>query len=231
MAINAKEVKYAKKGKDQPALEAGTYPARLVQVIDMGIQEQRAYDGKEKPPAQEIRVTYEFLDEFMKDDDGNVLEDKPLWLSENFVLHRLDSELAKSTKRYFALDPDASKANGDWGKLVGQPVMVTIVQNPGKDKNAGRIFNKITNISAMRQKEADKAPALKKEGKIFNFDDAASVDIMLTLPEWLQDTIKKALNWEGSKAAKALAERGDAAPVNEPQPENAPEEKEENEDW
>lgn len=205
MALNAKEVEYNNNNRvEQPALEAGTYPARLVQVIDLGIQEQQPFKGEPKPPAHMIMTTYEFVDEFIVDEEGEPVEDKPRWLSEDFVLHSLDSELAKSTKRYLALDPDAGKANGDWTKLIGEPVMVTIVANPGKGKNAGKVFNNIVSTSAMRKKEADKLPALKNEGKIFDIDDVSTIDILMTLPKWIQDKIKNSLEFEGSKMEKAV---------------------------
>jgi hypothetical protein len=203
MALNAKEKAYTSNKKAQPPLDPGTYPARLVQVIDLGVQEQQPFKGEPKPPAQEIMTTYEFVDEFVKDDDGNDLEDKPRWLSENFVLHNLDSELAKSSKRYIALDPNI-EMDGDWTALVGRPAMVTVANNPGKGKNAGKIFDKIVSTSSVRAKEAAKMPELKNPAKVFDQSDLTTVDIFFTLPKWLQDKIKAGLEWEGSEMAKAV---------------------------
>ena len=75
MAINASKVKTASNRIEQPNLEPGPYPARLVQIIDLGLQPQRPYKGVEKPPAHELMVTYELSDAFMIDKDGNDLED------------------------------------------------------------------------------------------------------------------------------------------------------------
>ena len=71
MAINASKVKTASNRIEQPNLEPGPYPARLVQIIDLGLQPQRPYKGVEKPPAHELMVTYELSDAFMIDKDGN----------------------------------------------------------------------------------------------------------------------------------------------------------------
>lgn len=204
MAINAKEKKFEGKKVDQPNLDAGTYPGRVVQVLDMGVQEQRPFKGEAKPPVQELMVTYEFADEFIKDEDGNDVEDKPRWLSEVFALHPLASDLAKSTKRYYAIDPEVEE-DGNWGALVTRPVMITVVNNPGTGKNAGKVFNNIASISAMRKKEADKLPELKNPAKVLDLDDADTADIMLTLPEWIQDKIKNGLEWEGCAVQKALS--------------------------
>lgn len=204
MALNAKEKKFEGGNKvEQPNMDAGTYPGRVVQVLDLGVQEQRPFKGEPKPPVQELMVTYEFADEFIKDEDGNDVEDKPRWLSETFPLHPLASDLAKSTKRYYAIDPEVEE-DGDWTALVTRPVMITVVNNPGNGKNAGKVFNNIASVSAMRKKEADKLPELKNPAKVLDLDNADTADILLTLPQWIQDKIKGGLEWEGCAVQKAL---------------------------
>lgn len=202
MALNASKLpKTGGNRKPVDPLEPGTYPARVVQIITLGLQEQQPYKGEPKQPAQELYVTYELLDEFMKDEDGNDIEDKPRWLSETFAFHSLDSDLAKSTKRYFALDPDKDYG-GDWSKLIGAPCMVTIIQKPSK-KDPDIIYNNITSVSSMRAKEAAKAPDLVNEGKLFDIDEP-DMDIFLSLPQWLQDKIKGNLDFAGSALESAL---------------------------
>jgi len=221
--LNAKNKEYA--GGDnfkKEVLGPGVYPGRLVQVIDMGVQEQRAFKGEAKPPTQELMVTYELADEFMKDEEGNELEDKPRWISESFPLHNLRSDLAKSTKRYYALDPECVY-DGDWTKLVGMPVMITIVNDVGTGKNEGKVYENIASTSSMRKKEADKLPELKNPAKVFDQDNAETAEIMLTLPQWIQDKIKGGVEWEGSPMANTIANLGkkgtkDAKPKNEDKP-------------
>lgn len=204
MALNAKEKKFEGGNKvEQPNMDAGTYPGRVVQVLDLGVQEQQPFKGEPKPPVQELMVTYEFADEFIKDEEGNDVEDKPRWLSETFPLHPLASDLAKSTKRYYAIDPEVEE-DGDWTALVTRPVMITVVNNPGKGKNAGKVYNNIASVSAMRKKEADKLPELKNPAKVLDLDDASTADILLTLPQWIVDKIKGGLEWEGCAVQKAL---------------------------
>lgn len=206
MGLNAKNKKYEGGNRvEQDPLEPGTYPVRVAQIIDLGVQEQQPYQGQVKPPVQELMVTYEFLDEFIKDENGEYDYDRPRWLSETFAFHSLESDLAKSTKRYYALDPDLSIGGGDWTLLGGVPAMATVINKAGKNKNAGKVFNNIGSISSMRKKEADKAPELKKPAKIFNQEDLDTVDIFFTLPQWLQDKIKQGLEWEGSDMAEAVA--------------------------
>jgi len=129
MALNANKIPANGNNNrvEQPALDPGVYPARIVQILDMGLQPQRPYKGEEKAPAYELSVTYELVDAFMVDEEGNEIEDKPRWVSETFPLHNLKADLAKSTKRYKAIDPD-EQFGGDWSQLLDQPINVTLVQ-------------------------------------------------------------------------------------------------------
>lgn len=203
MAINAKEA--PRGGKAPDPIDPGTYPSQLVQVIDFGLQPQ-TYNNEEKPPAREIGTTYELADEFLKDEEGNDLEDKPRWLSETFALHNLGSERAKSTARYYALDPN-EEFDGDWGKLLGRPAMITVINKPGKGVNKKRIYNNISSTSAMRPKEVAKLPKLKNEPKFFDLSVATkdNVELFYSFPDWIQKKIKGGLEFEGTDFAELLA--------------------------
>ena len=205
MGLNAKKMKHTggnKAGAAQAPIESGTYPVRVAQVIDLGLQNQRPYQGQEKPPAYELMITYEFLDEFCVDENGNEDEDKPRWLSETLPLRSLQAEKAKSTQRYYALDPNED-LEGDFTQLVGVAANASIVQNAGKGKNVGKVYNNIAALSAMRSKDSAKAPELKNEGKVFDLDDP-DVEVFNSLPEWIQDKIKDNLEYAGSELEKAL---------------------------
>lgn len=233
MALKASDYKSESKFDRPDPLEPGTYPGRLVQVISLGLQPQRPYKGDEKPPKHEIYTTYELLDEFLKDEEGNDIEDKPRWISETFTMNSLDSDLAKSTKRYLALDPK-NIHKGDWAKIVGAPGMITIIQNAKEDV----VYNNISSVQSMRAKEADNAPDLVNEPKVFDIDDP-DIEVFLSLPTWLQDKIKDNLEYEGSILEKKLNEHQNpeetkpkkkaAKPVKEVEVET--EEEETDEEW
>lgn len=194
MAINAREAK-GTGGRRQEPMDPGTLPGRLVQIIDLGLQPQE-YMGESKPPMREISTTYEFVDEFMKDEDGNDIEDKPRWLSESFVLHNLAADRAKSTARYYALDPN-SEHDGDWSELLGSPVMITVVQ---KKTKKGDIVNNISATSAVRARDIKNIPPLKNDPRFLDLDDPTeeSMQMFTDLPQWLRDKITKGLDWKGS---------------------------------
>lgn len=195
MSLNAKKVPIGG-GKKQPPLDVGTYPARVVRIIDLGLQNQRPYKGKDKPPAHEIMITYELLDAFMLDDDGKEIEDKPRWISETFPLHNLSADLAKSTKRYMTLDPNMD-FDGDFTKLLGVACNVTVVHGLGKGPNAGKVYENIGSVTGMREKDAKRAPELVNEGAVFSLDEP-NLEVFNKFPEWLQKKIKTNLEFGGS---------------------------------
>lgn len=178
---------------EQPALQPGSYPARLVQILDLGVQPQRPYKGQEKPPAHEIMLTYEFVDEFMIDEKGEELEDKPRWYSETVRLMPLTADLATSTKRYFTFDPE-NKYGGDFTKVIGCPVTVTVVNNVSGDKT----YVNIAGTAVMRPRDAAKCPELVNEPKIFNLGEP-DLEVFYSLPQWIQDKIASNLNFRGSE--------------------------------
>jgi hypothetical protein len=194
--LNAKQLPYSGGNSKITVLEPGTYPARLVNIVLLGVQAQREYKGETKPPVLEIMLTYELLDEFMKDEDGNDIEDKPRWVSERIPFYNLNSERAKSTKRYYALD-SAGEHDGDWSKLVGTPCMITVTISEGHGKNAGKKYENVANVSAMRPREAAKAPDLVNPAKVFDFY-SPDLEVFNSLPEWVQNKIKEAVDFDGS---------------------------------
>jgi hypothetical protein len=199
MGLNASKVKGGNANKvEQPVMEAGTYPARLVQVIDFGLQPQRAFKGEAKPPAHEISTTYEFVDCFMVDEKGNDIEDKPRWVSETFPLRNIMADLATSTKRAKALDPE-NVHEGNWPALLGSPVNVTVVINESK----GKVYTNIASTATMRAKDAQKCPELKNDTKFFDLSEP-DLEVFNSLPEWIREKIKGNLNYAGSKLEALL---------------------------
>lgn len=219
MGLNAKKVPNGggKKIGKQVEMDAGSYPCRIVQIIDLGLQTQRPYQGEDKPPKHEIMLTYEFLDEFCLGEDGEELEDKPRWLSETFPFNSLDADLAKSTKRYRALDPK-DNFDGDFTLLAGVPCVVTVVNKDGNGKHKGKVFNNVGGVSGMRTKDADKAVPLQNPSKVFVLDEP-DMEVYRSLPEFLQDKIRGNLEFNGSVLQNALD--GVADKPEEPEQEKA----------
>ena len=219
MAMNAKTQKGSGGGESKfkkETLEPGSYPIRLVSVVTLGLQPQRPFKGEAKPPAPEIMFTYELSDEFMKDEDGNELPDKPRWLSETVPFYSLDSERAKSTQRYYALDPQV-EADGDWAELLGNPGVLAVTNN--KNKSTGVVYENVAGLTSMTSKAAGKLPELVNPTRCFDIDEP-DMEIFLSFPAWIQNKMKDNLEYGGSALEKAIAgHSGKEAPKKEPKEE------------
>lgn len=197
MAIKAPATtpKQATKRVAQVELEVSNYPCRVAQVIDMGRQYKSIWDDVNKRFTKDpskivnmLMLTYEFTTEFMKDEQGNELEDKPRWMSEDFPVYALDSELATSNKRMKAFDPTFKKFEGDFTKLAGEACTVTIA---ARDNGKAKIGNVTPPMKGMV------VPPLKNPVKVLDLD-APDIEVFQSLPTWLQDKIKENLDFEGS---------------------------------
>lgn len=204
-------------------LEAGSYPGWVIQVVDLGIQEQQPYKGQEKEPCQEILLTYEFADEFLKDEEGNDIDSKPRYLSETFRVYSLDADKAKSTQRYLALDPNR-EFGGDFAALAGVPCNITVLVNEKGDK----LYNNVGLISTMREKDKRKVGLPFNKPVVFDLDEP-DASVFSKFPSWIQERIKKNINFEGSALAVALEnyepdeeEEKEAAPSPRPSAVKAP---------
>lgn len=216
MALNTK--KLPQNGGNrvaQPELEAGVYPARVVQIIDFGLQPQRPYKGQEKPPAYMISINYELVDVFMVDEDGNELEDKPRWISETMPIHSLSADKAKSTLRYKALDPE-EVYEGDFSQLIDTPCNVTIVINKVGDK----VYENVASVSSMRPRDAAKCPELQNPARFFDLDDP-DLEVFNSFPQWIKEKITTNLEFKGSKLDALLGGKP-AAKEEEAEEEEAP---------
>lgn len=219
MALKAPQGNGGKQFAPQANIEPGTYPARLVQIIDYGLQPQRPYQGKDKPPAQEIGLTYELLDEFMKDEDGEDILDKPRWISETLPFHGLFADKAKSTQRYHVFDPNEDWG-GDFSKAIEMPCNVTVVNNAVGDK----VYDNIGALTAMRPKDADKAPALKNPAVVFDLDNP-NMEVFNKFPKWIQEKLCGNLNYKGSALEAAVGKNPPKGEEKKPAKAPAPQEK------
>lgn len=229
MAMNAKKIPKGNSGNrvEQPLLEVGGYPGRVVQIIDFGLQKQRPFKGTEKPPQHEIYIGYEFSDEFMIDEKGEDVLDKPRWMGERIPLHNLEKDKAKSTQRYMAIDPNIEK-EGDFAELISMGVVINVVKEAGRGENAGKEYNSIGSLSAMREKDLKKLPELINPPKLFDLDEP-DIEVFGSLPEWMQKVIKENLNYNGSVLQKALGEKSKVSDE-KPEAETEDEDEEENQD-
>ena len=176
--------------KPRELIEAGAQRARLVQVVDLGLQPQRPYQGQDKPPAYEVYLTFEFPDSRIEIDG----ESRPRWKSRRMKL----SSHEKSTcfAWYKKLDP-MNEFKGDFSKLIGKEIGVLIVHDTvTQGKNAGNTYDNIGDLMPLMK--GIEVPPLENDPAVF---DLGSPDATVwdKLPDWLQEIIKGNLEYDNSK--------------------------------
>ena len=219
MSLNANNASYGG-SSTFTVLEPGQYPARVVSVIDLGLQAQRPYRGQEKDPVQQIAITYELVDEFLLDEDGQEQTDKPRWQTEIMALYSPKAEKAKSTLRAKAIDPN-NTTNFNFAEMVGMPVVVTFVHKPNPT-NPDRPYVNVEHVAPMRSKQVENLPELVNKPVVFECSPEYA-EVFPTLPDWLQNKIKEGLEYNGSALQVAL-EGGSSQPEPAAVPEEDPDE-------
>lgn len=207
----------------QEVVPIGNYPARLVQIIDLGLQKQRPFQGKEKAPVNMIRTTYELPTEFCVDEDGNEDKEKPRWIGEEMPFYSLEADRAKCTLRYKALDPKLEH-DGDWEPLVGVACTLTVVHNPDK-KDPKKVYANIG--STAPPMKGFEVPPLVNPTVVWMLDDP-DMEVFAKFPEFLQEKIKSNLNFKGSLLEAKLAGKDYVPAADAPAAEGADAEVEEN---
>jgi len=224
MARNAADIPSGNTGGMQKdLLTTDGYPARLVGIVFTGVQNQRPYQGVPKDPVDEVRLTYELSHEFMKDEEGEILADKPRWLTETVPFKSLKLDKAKFTKRYNAIDP-SNAGKGVIKNCLSNPVTVLIVNNPGKGKHEGKVFENIGDVSLPPKKLPGYVqPPMVNPPFYYDLNDGdCTLEDFRKQPEFVQEIIMGANDFSTSLLAGLLgAETG--KPVSST-PREAPEE-------
>lgn len=188
------EIGSSKPSVERKLLKAGQLPARIVQIVDLGLQAQNPYQGQEKKPAFELYVTFEFPTQRIEVDG----ESRPMWKSRRVVMST--HEKSRCKQWYDKLDPE-NKYAGDWASLLTSPCLVFIAHEKGKGKHEGKVFDKIGDINPLV--EGMEVAPLENEPALFDLT-SPNMEVWERLPEFLQNIIKENLQYDGSKLQNTL---------------------------
>jgi len=165
--------KFKGSSKDFGRIGEGTFPARIVQVIDLGRQNTE-YKG-EKSVKDRLFLTFELPTETIEIDGKT----KPRWLSGEFT--KSTNEKAKFYKILMAAYPDAE----DFKDLLGKPLLVEVgTTSGGKDKF----------MSAMPLPKGMSVAELQNEAKYFDIHNPDK-DVFDSFPDFLKTKISESLDW------------------------------------
>jgi hypothetical protein len=176
------------KKKSSGRIEDGTYVARIVQLIDLGMQEIE-WEG-EKKQQQKVFITFEFPTERVEVDGV----DRPRWLSKDYTVSL--SEKAALYKLLKAVDPDGkiTSKGRNVKAILGLPIMIEV----GSTSTGNAKI-----ISVARPMKGMPVGELENPTTFFDLDYADKA-IFDKLPKWLQDKITNGLDFSSSVFEKEI---------------------------
>lgn len=172
-------------GASYPVIEPGTYVARCVGLVDLGLQ-HNDFTGKDR---HEVSITWELPTERIEQDG----EDKPRWVSKRYTLSLNEKATLRKDLdawRGRAFTPEELKGF-DLKRIVGTPCMLTIVNKEGN--NGG----KYANVSGVgRLMKGVSVAELESPSFIFDMDAEDAEAVLETLPKWMRETVEKSVTWQ-----------------------------------
>lgn len=204
---------------------AGVTTARLIEYIELGMREQKPYQGKAKPDAEEIRVTFELLGP--KHINEVEIEGEKVKLS-NLISIKISKKLGERAafKKLFNKLSYGRADKKHIAQMLGDPFIVEVVHNTVGEKTYANIRDKDGNFlinspfikDALTGETTDiskKVPASLRSPKLFLWDhptketwDSLFIDgtrevkvgdkVEQQSKNWLQETIMSAKNFHGS---------------------------------
>ena len=196
MSLNLNNVPTnSNKSSNRPLAKAGSQPARVAAVVDLGVQARPPFKGKEKAPVHQVFINFELVNDSYEHEGKTVKQrigPKPFNIvAKNSEMYD-NSAIAKFLK---AIDPNDS-IKGDLTALADKPCLATVVHNEGIGQHAGKKFANLTQV--MIAPEGFPVAALSSAPVVFSFDNPTE-ESWKALPEFIQNKIKNALNYKGSK--------------------------------
>lgn len=172
-----------KKPKTVAPMEAGTYAAVCVGVIDIGEQ----LNEKFKNYSNKVILIFEIPSETVEIDG----EMKPRWISETYGATLSDKGNLKKTLTAWRGKPLSDKEAEEFDLLTmaGKSCIINIIV---EEKDSGT-YNKIAAINPLMKGMPE--PELKNEILVFDMDNWSD-DVFEKLPEWIQNRIKKSTQYQ-----------------------------------
>ena len=197
MSLQFNKMKSSSPKKDYGRLDDGQHLARIVNIIDYGLQAQTHWktkttkdpDGKVLPPQYKVNITFETPDEIITYEDKEGTEvTKPRWISKEYLLS--DNEMSGLYKLKMALNPNMESLD----ELLNQPCMINVASTSGGNAKIDAVSKPMKGITVGE---------LQNDTKYFDFDDPSKELFDQVIP-WQQKKIKEALNFPDSPLAKML---------------------------
>lgn len=168
-----------------PRMEVGVYMARVVRLVDLGVQ-RREYKGEVKLPQQKLQFTFEFPTELIKVGD----EEKPRWMSKAYGVSFTELSSLTPLLKALKVTEEEFKANPEC--VLNRPCQLTV--DGYKDKNGD---DKVAIGQATQVMKGMEVAPLFNDTSSFSIDDP-DMEMWDTFPNWMKDIIRSAENFVDS---------------------------------
>lgn len=173
----------APEGNSISTIEAGTYPAVCIAIVDIGEQYNKFYDKYTRKVIFQFEIPSETIII-----DG---EEKPRIISETYTASLAEKATLRNVLeswrgREFSQD---ELACFDLENVLGAPCMLNIIHS---ENSKGNTFAKIKTITRLPK---GFEVSTETEKKIYSLNDPDALEKLETLPEWIQNRIKESNNY------------------------------------
>ena len=174
-------------GERIPIMKEGTYQAVCTGIIDVGLQRSEKFNKTN----QKIIIIWSFPEEKIKVKD----EERVRVISKEYTNNLGEkSNLTKDLQAWRGKEFTEEELQGfNLIKILNTDCLMQIIH---KEKN-GNKYIEIASIMAL-PKTMEKADTSKISNLIFDFDERETWSTYISLPEWIQNKIRNADNYESS---------------------------------
>lgn len=172
----------------------GARPARLMSIVDVGIQNQQPYKGKVKRPCQQVILGFDLVDDL--DDDGNSVRLTTGYFPLNVVTDFKTKQLHEKSKLYAivkALDPTGKKFKDDFSNLINEACIINVklVERDGKT------YANFDGVGPVPDIEGFKVAETTGVSYIFDMD-SPTLETWTALQDRLKAKVREAINYPDS---------------------------------
>jgi len=177
----------------------GARPARLMTIIDLGVQKRDPYKGEKKKPAPQVILGFDLVDDL--DSEGKPVRITTGYFPLNVTVDYKTKHLHEKSKLFSivkALDPSNKKFKGDLSNLIGLPCIVNVklVKRTTNDGDPVTYAN-FDGCGPVPDIEGFKVSKSKNDPYVFDFDNP-SAEAWLMLQERLKVKVREAVNYVDS---------------------------------
>jgi len=178
--------------------KAGARPARLMTIIDIGVQKQDPYQGKAKKPAQQVILGFDLVDDL--DGDGKPVSITTGWYPLNVSVDWKTKHLHEKSKLFSivkALDVTGKKFKGDLNNLVGLPCIVNVKLVERTKDGETTTYANMDGCGPVPDIEGFTVGKSPNDPFVFDFDNP-SPEAWISLQDRLKVKVRESINYADS---------------------------------